>query len=169
MAEESAPRRPDPRGSPAARAGLPVPEYKRRVWDMAKHLVHPAGIYALLQVLGMTRLLAHPLFEEPGAAWGREIALFAAGFLGAWAVLLSTLLRDAGLRSMTVTLLVPLTALGCGAVWFAFPAPDRMDESTLLMACLVLSGAAPIAWVGTVVRWYRARRECAAILAGDAS
>ena len=76
------------------RGGFPLREYERRVWDMAKHQLHPTFLFVAAQVAGATRLVAHASFAESGG-WAREGALFLASFLGAWACLYSTLLRVA--------------------------------------------------------------------------
>jgi hypothetical protein len=148
---------------PAARAGMSVPEYEARAWDMARNLVHPAAFYVVIQVVGLTRLTAHPVFREPGAGW-LELALFVASFLGAWAVFYSTMLRDAGLRSLTVTFLVPLAFLALVVGWVALPAVVAMSDRDLATAALALVAPGPVAWIVTMVRWSRARREMAAML-----
>jgi hypothetical protein len=142
----------------AHRGGLTVREYEARVWDMARHQIHPTFLFVAAQVVAATRLLAHPAYSGDGA-WIREAALFLAGFLGAWGCFYSTLLRVAGLRSVTVTVLVPLAVAVAAAAWFALPAPDVMGRGTLVAAelALVLPGVA--GWALTMRRWRRARRE----------
>lgn len=151
----------------AHRGGFTVAEYERHVWDMARHQIHPTFIFVAAQVAAATRLLAHPAYAADGA-WLREAALFLGGFLGAWGCFYSTLLRVAGLRSVAVTILVPLAAIVALAIWFALPAPDAMSRATLLAAelALVLPGVA--GWALTMRRWRRARRE-AGIAAGETS
>ena len=155
------------RAGPAERAGLSVPEYERRVWDMTRHLVHPAFVYVVLQVVGIARLVGHPSFHDPGVGLYREWGLFLASFLGAWAVFYSTLLRTSGLRSLTVTFLVPAAALGLVAVWVAFPPVAEMTGTQLLVACAALAGPGVVAWPVTMIRWRRARREVAHLLEED--
>lgn len=133
-------------------------EYERHVWDMAKSQVHPAFLFVAAQVAGATRLLDHASFSNPGAAL-RESALFLAGFLGAWACFYSTLLRVAGLRSLAVTVLVPLAVAAALAIWFVFPPPARMGAGTLLLAEALLAGPGVIGWVSTMKRWRAAERE----------
>src|SRR5262249_21515340 len=106
-------------------------------------------------------------FSDAGA-WMRELALFLAGFLGAWACFYSTLLRVAGLRSVAVTVLVPSAVLGAAAIWFAFPAPAEMSRGQLLAAEALLAGPGAAMWLVTMRRWRAARRESAALLGGDA-
>src|SRR5262245_19114184 len=89
------------------RGGFTIKEYEGRVWDMARHQIHPTFLFVAAQVAAATRLLAHPAYAGDGAGL-REAALFLAGFLGAWGCFYSTLLRVAGLRSLTVTFVVPL-------------------------------------------------------------
>jgi hypothetical protein len=149
----------------AHRGGFTIREYEARVWDMARHQIHPTFLYVAAQVAAATRLLAHPAYADAGG-WAREAALFLAGFLGAWGCFYSTLLRVAGLRSVAVTILVPLAVLTAAAIWFLLPAPDVMERRTLLAAelALVLPGVA--GWALTMRRWRRARRE-AALAAGE--
>src|SRR5687767_11625938 len=124
---------------PTTFGGFTVREYERRVWDMARHLIHPAFLYVLAQIAGATRLLAHRTFDGPaGTAW--ELALFGAGFLGAWACFFSTLLRDAGIRSPEVAVLCLQALLAAAAIWFAFPALPQMSEGALAAAALLLAG-----------------------------
>ena len=171
-ASERTARRPSHEGQ-AARAGMSVPEYERRVWDMSRNLVHPAALYALIEVVGLTRLLSHPVFHREGSgAFGPvrwEWLLFLASFLGAWAAFYSTLLRDAGLRSRTVTVLVP-AALGALLLSFvAFPALDEMSDGHALTAALLLAAPGPLAWVVTMRRWRSAEREVRRILGEEDS
>lgn len=157
----------------AAESGLSVPEYERRVWDMSRNLVHPAALYALIEVVGLTRLTSHPAFHRVGSgAWGPvrwEWALFLASFLGAWAVFYSTLLRDAGLRSRTVTLLVPAALLALLAGWLLLPAVADMSDAQALAAAAALAAPGPLAWIVTMARWRRARAEVRAVLADGES
>jgi hypothetical protein len=124
---------------------------------MARHVLHPTGIYIVAVVAGCTRLLGHPLLDEPGTGTAIELGLFLAGFLGAWACFFSTLLRDAGLPSRTVTLLVPATALAALVVWTLLPRPGEMTRGTFTAAALALAGPGPVAWVFTMIRWRRER------------
>jgi hypothetical protein len=137
--------------------GFTVPEYEQRVWDMAKHQLHPAGLYVLAAVAGLGRLLAHPALDAPGAPVA-EIAWFLGVFLGAWACFYSTMLRVAGLPSLTVTLLVPFTAAAALVTWFALPAPEEMDAATLWGASAALAGPGPVAFLLTLRRWRAHRR-----------
>jgi hypothetical protein len=145
----------------ARRGGFTVREYEKRVWDMAKTQIHPTFLYVAAQVAGATRLLDHPVYALDGGVL-REIAVFVAGFLGAWACFYSTLLRVAGLKSLAVTLLVPLAVLAALAIWFVFPAPDTMSRGALLGAELSLAGPGVVGWLLTMRRWRVARREAAA-------
>jgi hypothetical protein len=151
----------------AHRGGLSMRDYEKRVWDMAKHQLHPTGLFVLAQVVGATRLVEHPLFDAPGG-WSLELALFLAGFLGAWACFYSTLLRVAGLRSLAVTVLVPLAALVAALVWLALPAPGQMPRTTLFAAAGALALPGVVGWVVTLIRWRAARREAASLLAPEA-
>ena len=148
---------------PAAEAGLTVAEYERRVWDMSRNLVHPAALYALVQVIGLTRLTSHAGFHQPTTGWW-EWALFLASFLGAWAVFYSTLLRDAGLRSLTVSVLVPLAVVTLAVSWIALPGLGDMTASQALWSSIALAGPGPLAWIVTMLRWRKARREATAML-----
>jgi hypothetical protein len=145
---------------------MTVREYERHVWDMARTQLHPSFLYVAAQVAGATRLLQHAWFSGPGAGWG-EALLFAAGFLGAWACFYATLLRVAGLRAVTVTLLVPLAAAAALAIWFVLPAPEHMSRTTLLAASLALAGPGALAWPFAMRRWRAARREAAELLEAE--
>ena len=134
---------------------------------MARHQIHPTFIYVAAQVAAATRLLAHPAYADDGA-WAREAALFLAGFLGAWGCFYSTLLRVAGLRSVAVTILVPLAVVVALAIWFVLPAPEATSRATLLAAELALVVPGALGWLLTMRRWRRARRE-AALAAGEQS
>jgi hypothetical protein len=142
----------------AHRGGFTIREYEGRVWDMARHQIHPTFLFVVAQVAAATRLLAHPAYADAGG-WAREAALFLAGFLGAWGCFYSTLLRVAGLRSLAVTILVPLALLVAAAAWFVLPAPNVMDRGTLLAAELALVAPGVAGWALTMRRWRRARRE----------
>jgi hypothetical protein len=145
------------------RGGFSLREYELRVWDMAKHQLHPTALYVLAVVAGATRLLDHAVFQAPGA-WTRQAALFALTLLGAWACFWSTLLRVAGLPSRTITVLVPAAVAAAVAVWFAFPVPAEMSAAQAGAAAALLVGPGAIAWPLTWRRWRRARREAAAML-----
>lgn len=145
---------------------MTLEQYEWHVWDMAKNVVHVPAIYAVAQVVGLTRLLPHPWFQQPGAGLWREIAVFVCGFLGAWAVFYSTLLRDAGLRSWTVTFLVPAAVLVAIALWAFFPPVDEMSATTALVGAALLAGPGPVGWVVTMRRWRIERRRAADLLEG---
>ena len=110
-------------------------------------------------------LLPHPLFQEPGAGLWRELAFFACGFLGAWAVLCSTLLRDAGLRSWTATVTVPLAVVVAVGVWVVLPDAAQMSRAEAGWAAVLLAGPGPIAWLVTARRWRLEKRRVAHLLA----
>lgn len=156
----SPPRAPD---RPAARAGMTLEQYNWRVRDMAKNVVHVPALYVLALVAGLTRLLPHPFFEDPGGWWSEAI-FFVCGYLGAWAVLYSALLRDAGLRSWTATFVVPLAALVAAAIWIALPAPAEMSAAQAAWAAALLAGPGPLAWAVTMRRWRIEKRRVAHML-----
>lgn len=153
-----------PPAGPRRIAGFTVKEYEARVWDMARHVLHPSGLYVLAVVVGASRLLQSPIADEPGTGGWIEFGIFLGGFLGAWACVFSTLLREAGLASLTVTLLVPAAVLAAVSVWTVFPAPEAMSTQAFAAAALLLVAPAPPAWVFTMVRWRRHRAEQAEIL-----
>ncbi|MCG3134153.1 MAG: hypothetical protein HMLKMBBP_01440 [Planctomycetes bacterium] len=146
------------------RGGIPVKEYEARVWDMARHLLHPSAVYVAACVAGGVRLLGHPVFDEGAAGAAIELAMFLSVFLGGWACVLSTLMRDAGLPSATITVLAPLAAASAVAVWTVFPAPSAPGRDpmpgALLAAALALQFApgAP-AFAVTWTKWRRLRKE----------
>jgi hypothetical protein len=144
------------------RGGFTVAEYEKRVWDMARHQIHPTFLFVAAQVAGATRLLDHPVYLLDGGVL-REIGVFVAGFLGAWACFYSTLLRVAGLKSLAVTFLVPLAVLAALAIWFVFPPTDTMSRGTLLFAELSLVAPGVAGWILTMLRWRAARREAAGV------
>lgn len=164
FAPEFTPMFPKRQVGPAEESGLPVDEYERRVWDMSRNLIHPAALYVLIQVVGLTRLTSHTVFHRADNAWW-EWGLFGASFLGAWAVFYSTLLRDAGFRSLTVTVLVPLSLLVLVAGWIALPGLDEMSAGQAVGHALALAAPGPLAWGVTMLRWRAARREAAPLLA----
>jgi len=151
-------------GETVHRGGLTMREYEKRVWEMAKHQIHPTFLFVAAQVAGGSRLLDHAAYLEPGGGL-REAALFVAGFLGAWACFYSTLLRVAGLSSLAVTVLVPLAVAAALAVWLVFPAPDAMSGGTLVAAEVALAGPGVLGWALTMRRWRVARREAESALA----
>ncbi len=148
---------------PSERAGMSLAQYDWHVRDMAKSLLHAAGLYVVLQAIALTRLIPHFVFREPGG-WWREIAVFLCGFLGAWAVMASTLLRDAGLRSWTVTILVPLTVVAVVLLFVAFPPTAQMSRAQVALAAALVSGPGPVAWLITMRRWRVEKRRAAALL-----
>lgn len=145
---------------------MSLEQYEWHVWDMAKNLVHVPAIYAVAQIAGLTKLLPHALFQEPGVGAWREVGVFVCGFLGAWAAFYSTLLRDAGLRSWTVTFLVPGAVLGALLVWLAFPAVEDMTGAQAAWAAALLAGPGPLGWIVTMRRWRIEKRRAAEHLAG---
>jgi hypothetical protein len=147
---------PDP-GPRRVAGGFTVREYETRVWDMAKHVLHPTGLYVLAYVAGATRLLGHPLVDEPGTGTVIELGFFAAGFLGAWACFYSTMLRVAGLSSRAVTVLVPLAAVTALVAWFVLPRPAELGERGFAAAAGALAVPGVVGWAVTMVRWRRHR------------
>ena len=55
---------------------MTLDEYEGKVWDMAKSVVHVPAIYAVAQVVGLTKLVGHPVFQQPGVGGVREAAAF---------------------------------------------------------------------------------------------
>lgn len=156
---------PDPQHEPRRVAGgFTVPEYEGRVWDMARHLLHPTALYVLAVVGGATRLFQHAIADEPGTGTALQAGVFVCAFLGAWACFYSTLLRDAGLPSRTVTFLVPLAVLAAIAVWTVFPAPEEMRAPAFWTAAALVAAPGPPAFAVTLLAWRRLRREHAHLL-----
>ncbi len=145
---------------------MTIAQYDWRVRDMAKSVVHVPAIYALAQVAGLTKLLSHAVFQQPGSGAWLEAAAFLCGFLGAWAVFYSTLLRDAGLRSWTATFTVPAAVLAAIAVWALLPAVGAMSGAEALLGAALLCGPGPVAWIVTMIRWRIEKRRAVAYLEG---
>lgn len=157
-------RAPAAAGPRRVAGGFTVAEYEARVWEMAKHHLHPTAIYVVAVVAGATRLFGHALLDEPGTGAAVEAGLFACVFLGAWACFWSTLLRVAGLPSRTITILVPLAVAAALAVWTVVPAPSAMDAATFWIGAASLGAPGPVAFAVTYRVWRRHRREHAHLL-----
>jgi hypothetical protein len=163
-------RRMDPRlrtdrpGPPAAAGGRDrarspreIRELEGRVWDLTRNLVHPAFVYAALQVAFWCALERNPAFRGAALSFLERSAIHAVQFLGAWAVFYGTLLRDMQLRTRVVTVLLWLAVIGIAAAWL-WPAPDALATAPALRALLVVELAAAAAgWVVTMVTWVRAK------------
>lgn len=150
-----------------AKGGFTVKEYETRVWDMARHVLHPTALYVTGVVAGGLRLLEHPIVDEPGRGGIVEGALFLGAFLGAWACFYSTLLRDAGLPSRTVTFLVPLAWIAAAFLWFGMGEPAALSRSDFAVGALFLLGPAVPAWVLTQISWRRQKQMHAHLLAPE--
>ena len=91
-----------------------VDEKDRRIWDMVLHLLHPAAIYVLFQLLLLDHLYDAPVLGREGPLSPVSLGIYACQFVGAWAVLYTVLLRDMGFRSPGGTIL--LLAAVCGFI-----------------------------------------------------
>lgn len=136
------------RQSESQRTAEEVRSYDRQVWDMVQHLVHPVALYVLLQVVISSRYADHPGLD------GLGVAVFAAQFLGAWAVFLGTLLRDMEFPSYVPLVLVLLALAGCAAMFvLPHPANSSAPAVRVFMACQLVP--AVVAWTVTWTRWRR--------------
>lgn len=130
-----------------------------QVWDFTKHLVHPAGVYVVLQIALWLALEDNAAFRSPGFGFWPESAVHLVQFFGAWAVLYGTLLRDMGYRTRAATFMVWFSALGVAVAWLW---PDRRDPSAVAPLRAVLGADLAVAVFGFVVTmrtWRRAKAE----------
>ncbi|MSR75617.1 MAG: hypothetical protein EXS14_09150 [Planctomycetes bacterium] len=126
-----------------------------RVWDMVGNLVHPAALYVLLQLLIIDRFSNVPPWSTSGPLSALAIGLYVGQFLGAWAVLCTTLLRDMGLRSCGGTLLL-LGASATVVLQYLLPIPAEMPT---WFALTLPSMQALLGGVVFLLTWLRWRRE----------
>jgi len=146
-----------------------VREVSSRVWDLVKHLVHPAALYVVLELVVAGHLGENPALS--GARHGSHLwlLLFAGQFLGAWAVFYSTLLRDAGIRSYTALALTGLAAVGLAAQLVLFPDAGAMSLGWIRACFAWHLVPAVLLWAVTMVRWTRLKRRLARLLRAGSS
>ncbi|HYC77633.1 MAG TPA: hypothetical protein VEI02_08405 [Planctomycetota bacterium] len=147
-----------PPTAPEGRTPEEIRAVEAQVWDFTKHLVHPAALYALAQVVLWIGLEENAAFRAPGFGFWAEAGVHVLQFLGAWAVLYGTLLRDMGFATRVPTLLWWFAAVGAAGAWLW---PDRTapEAATGLRAWLAAQLVAAVAgWVGVYRTWFRARR-----------
>lgn len=151
-------------GRPPQRDPEEVRRLYHRVWDLVKHLVHPAAIYVVLELLVAGHLAENPRLSAARPGNHLWLVLFAGQFLGAWAVFYSTLLRDAGIRSYTALVLTVLAALGLGTQLVFFADATSMSERWTSFFLAYHLVPAVVLWGVTMVRWTRLKRRLARVL-----
>lgn len=132
-----------------------IRETDDRVWDMVGNLVHPAALYVLLQLLILDRFSTVAPWNAASPLSAPALALYAGQFLGAWAVLYTTFLRDMGLRSRGGTLLLCCAALTVLLQYLLPPA----TELPPLLAVLLPGAQAALGAAVFLFTWLRWRRE----------
>jgi hypothetical protein len=152
---------------PPHRDPAEVRELHFRVWDLVKHLVHPAALYVVLELLVAGHLGENPALSSARHGSHLWALLFAGQFLGAWAVFYSTLLRDAGIRSYTALALTGMAAFGLAAQLVAFPDPAAMSPGWIRLVLAWHLVPAVALWVVTMVRWTRLKRRLARLIDGE--
>jgi len=150
--EETAPSRSDAR--PEA-----VKEFNSRVWDLTLNLVHPAGLYVLLQMVIGDHMGKTPAFAGVELLHPQSLAIYAAQFLGAWTVFYTTLLRDMGYRSSWGTVLLLAALAGAATQYLIFPQPAQATDATTWAFLATQMGLAVVGWPLTMRRWRRLRRR----------
>jgi hypothetical protein len=136
-----------------------IREMESSVWDLTKHLIHPAFVYVVLQVAFWCALERNAAFGWNRLPFLGHTLIHAAQFVGAWGVFYGTLLRDMRFEFRVVTVVVWATALLTAAAWLWPDAGSASAEPglwTLLVADLTIGLAG---WVLTMRSWGRARRS----------
>jgi hypothetical protein len=149
---------------PPGRDPAEVRQIHARVWDLVKHLVHPAALYVVLQLVVAGHLGENPALSDARHGSHLWLVLFAGQFLGAWAVFYSTLLRDAGIRSYTALALVGLSAAGLAGQFLLFPDAAAMSRGWIRGAIAWHLVPAVVLWAVTMVRWQLLKRRLARLL-----
>jgi hypothetical protein len=134
-----------------------VREYEVRVWDLTRHLIHPAFLYVVLQVALWCGLERCPAFRGPGVSFWERTGIHVLQFLGAWGIFYGTLLRDMRIRSIVPTIVLWLAAAGALAVW-VWPDPERPEAWLALRTLFAVELAAGfVGWFFVMVTWLRAK------------
>jgi hypothetical protein len=152
---------PEPSRSPGE-----IREYEGRVWDLTRHLIHPAFLYVVFQVTLWCALERNPGFRgESLSFWDRSL-IHALQFVGAWGVFYGTLLRDMRFQTRVVTVVLWLAAAGTAAAWL-WPAPESADTGRAFWILLLIElGAGILGWVLIMSAWMRAKARHHARSAG---
>lgn len=140
--------------------------YESQVWDFAKHLVHPAAVYVAAQVALWVGLEGNAAFRGPRFGFWEESLVHGLQFLGAWAVLYGTLLRDMRERTVVPTLLAWFAFVGAVVV-YAWPGrtePAAADALRALLGLQLVAGV--VGWAVVLRTWRRAKRAHEAAAAG---
>ena len=138
-----------------------IAETNDRVWEMVLYRIHPCFLYVVLEIVIASRLAAHP------ASRSLEWPLYGAHFLGAWAVFYSTLLRNAGFRSVAGPALVLFAAASLVVQYFVFPDVAEATTASVRLFHFVQGGTAAAVWAGVFVRWLFLKRVALAALAAE--
>lgn len=140
-----------------------VEDYNDQVWDMVLYQVHPVMIFVVLQVILVSQFQLHPEFAK------LSIWVYLSQFLGAWAVLYATFLRQMGFRSYTVLGLVASSALALAYVFFG--AGEVLNWSPEQMRSFWIAAELPgiLAFLWVLPRWWRLKRQHGPKIEGDQS
>jgi hypothetical protein len=133
-------------------------EANSRIWDLALNLVHPAGIYVLLQLVIHDHMGKTPPLVGRGPLEGLSLLLYVFQFLGAWTVLYTTLLRDMGYRSSWGTILLIGSVVGVVMQYVLFPDPWDAGPAAVRIFLWVNMCLAGLGWTLTAVLWRRLKR-----------
>jgi hypothetical protein len=134
-----------------------IREYESKVWDLTRHLIHPAFLYVVFQVALWCGLERNPAFRGGALSFWERTAIHAAQFLGAWGVFYGTLLRDMAMKSRVPTIVLWIAAAGAAAVW-VWPGAVEVSASAGLRGLLAVELAAGLlGWVVVMVTWRRAK------------
>jgi hypothetical protein len=142
---------------PEHRSPAEVREYEARVWDLTRHLVHPAFLYVVLLIALWCALGRNPAFSGGALSFWKRTAIHGVEFLAAWGVFYGTLLRDMRMRTRTVTVVLWIAAAGVAAAW-AWPNAASLEAAPALWTILLIELAVGFAgWVITMATWLRAK------------
>jgi hypothetical protein len=141
-----------------------VREYESKVWDLTRHLVHPAFLYVVLQIALWCGLERHPSYQTQNLSFWEGSLIHLLQFLGAWGVFYGTLLRDMRMKTRVPTILLWIAAAGAAAAWL-WPqdgTPRPIAGLHLVLAAQLVAAVA--GWAVVMVTWRRAkaRHEAAA-------
>jgi hypothetical protein len=141
----------------AHRDAAEVREYESRVWDLTRHLIHPAFLYVVLQVVFWGGIERNPAFRGEALSFWERSGIHILQFVGAWGVFYGTLLRDMRVRTRAQTIVVWIAAVSTAGVW-AWPGAVEIANAPALWAVLAVNLVAGfVGWVVVMVTWRRAK------------